>query len=224
MKTLFLIGRELDCDIILWSDSNEISRHHAQIRIDEKGKLWLMDTSLNGTYLNGERILTNIEIEVTKKDIISFAGIETLNWKNIPNKSSKIVWIVSSLILLVILGVLSSILLINNRKGGMVEDVNIIGDSTIIEIRDDVTILDSISNFKIEQMIPHEVTKEKDIVKNKKKSKKAKLTPAEIVLQEIEENRRIRKMQQDSIQKASQNVSVIEKDSIVQQEVIDPIY
>ena len=183
-----------------------------------------MDTSLNVTYLNGEIILTNIEIEVTKKDIISFAGIETLNWKNIPNKSSKIVWIVSSLILLVILGVLSSILLINNRKGGMVEDVNIIGDSTIIEIRDDVTILDSISNSKIEQIIPHEVTKEKDIVKNKKKSKKAKLTPAEIVLQEIEENRRIRKMQQDSIQKASQNVSVIEKDSIVQQELIDPIY
>ena len=40
MKTIFLIGREPDCDIILWN--NEISRHHAQIRIDQKGKLWLM--------------------------------------------------------------------------------------------------------------------------------------------------------------------------------------
>lgn len=104
MKTLYIIGREADCDIVLWNDSAEISRHHAQIRIDKKGKYWLMDTSLNGTYLNGMRLQSNQEVIVTRKDVITFAQQDCLDWNLIPKQSKKGLWIT--------LGVFAALLII----------------------------------------------------------------------------------------------------------------
>lgn len=98
MKTLYIIGREADCDIVLWNDSAEISRHHAQIRIDKKSKYWLMDTSLNGTYLNGMRLQSNQEVMVTRKDVITFAQQDRLDWNLIPKQSKKGLWITLSVL------------------------------------------------------------------------------------------------------------------------------
>lgn len=101
MKTIYIIGRESDCDICLWDETNEVSRHHAQLRIDSKGKYWLMDTSTNGTYVNGLKITPGVEVIVNRNDDISFAHIETLDWTQIPKKTNKtlIVIIIASIII-----------------------------------------------------------------------------------------------------------------------------
>ena len=119
MKTLYLIGRESGCDVVLWSNSPEISRRHAQIRIDQKGQYWLMDTSLNGTYLNGMRLQPNQEVRVTRKDVISFALQETLDWSLIPKKSKKGLWITLSIVavLLIAVGVLSVLYWPKDKSG-----------------------------------------------------------------------------------------------------------
>ena len=123
MKTLYLIGRESECDVVLWSNSPEISRRHAQIRIDQKGQYWLMDTSLNGTYLNGMRLQPNQEVKVTRKDVISFALQETLDWSLIPKKSKKGLWIALSVvaILLIAAGVLA-VIYWPKGEGGVIVD------------------------------------------------------------------------------------------------------
>jgi pSer/pThr/pTyr-binding forkhead associated (FHA) protein len=220
MKTLYLIGRESDCDIVLWDDSNEISRHHAQIRIDQKGKLWLMDTSLNGTYVNGERILTNTEVEVTTKDIVSFAGIETLDWKKIPVKTSKIRWLVFSLILLVLVGIFLSILLVLNNKEKNIDTVNMVNDTIVSELGNNITELDSVAEKKHTSPTPNHREEQTKV----KKQKDSKLTPAEKILREIEKNKRIQQEQKNSGQTTTQDKSSVQKDSIAQQEIIDPIY
>ena len=46
-------GRDAASDVVV--SGNEVSRHHAEIRNDPAGYL-LMDLSVNGTYVNGERI------------------------------------------------------------------------------------------------------------------------------------------------------------------------
>ncbi len=48
-----LIGREAGCDVVI--DSKSVSRRHAEIVATPKGYL-LIDSSTNGTFLNGEKI------------------------------------------------------------------------------------------------------------------------------------------------------------------------
>lgn len=103
MKTLYTIGRESNSDIILWNE--ESSRCHAQIRIDQKGKLWLMDMSTNGTYLNGMRISPNYEVEVSRKDEILFAGVELLDWNQIPKQKNKLLWIILPISIVVLIAI-----------------------------------------------------------------------------------------------------------------------
>ena len=103
MKTLYTIGREQNSDIILWNE--ESSRCHAQIRIDQKGKLWLMDMSTNGTYLNGMRISPNYEVEVSRKDEILFAGVEQLDWNRIPKQKNKLLWIILPISIVVLIAI-----------------------------------------------------------------------------------------------------------------------
>ena len=114
MKTLYIIGRESNSDIILWNE--ESSRCHAQIRIDQKGKLWLMDMSTNGTFLNGMRISPNYEVEVSRKDEILFAGVEPLDWSRIPKQKNKLLWIILpiSIVVLVAIAVVLYCVLIPN--------------------------------------------------------------------------------------------------------------
>lgn len=103
-KKVYTIGRE-NCDICLWDETNEVSRHHAQIRIDDKGKYWLTDMSTNGTYVNGIRITPHVEVMVNRDDEISFARIERLDWEQIPKVRIYWKWLLAVGVLLTIIAV-----------------------------------------------------------------------------------------------------------------------
>lgn len=59
-----VLGRGSDCQLVL--DNAGISRHHAEVRVDEGGQLILRDLqSGNGTFVNGKQVE---EVEVTADD------------------------------------------------------------------------------------------------------------------------------------------------------------
>ena len=69
-KTVMTICRDKECDIVL--NTPQVSRHHAELRRNEDGTLELKDLgSINGTYVNGQRIKS---LTVSPQDLISFAN------------------------------------------------------------------------------------------------------------------------------------------------------
>lgn len=91
MKKIYTIGRDTGCDVVIPDETNVISRLHATLRIDDKGKYYLIDQSRNGTYVNGMKMSSNVEIPVTRKDVISFAHIHNLDWTLIPRGGNPLV-------------------------------------------------------------------------------------------------------------------------------------
>lgn len=79
------IGRGEDNQIVLEDNQDMISRQHATLRIYETGKMEIISTGSNGTFVNGFRIKSNIPYKVTRKDVISFAHIRQLDWATIPD-------------------------------------------------------------------------------------------------------------------------------------------
>ena len=88
MKT-YSIGRDNACDIVLNDHTDVISRRHAVLTVSSSGKMTITDQSTNGTYINGQKISSNVPVPVTRKDSVSFAHVSTLDWNMIP-KSSKV--------------------------------------------------------------------------------------------------------------------------------------
>ena len=82
------IGSSKGCNIHI--DSEDISKRHALIYLSSTGKLQLVDTSENGTYINGVRVKSHLMTPVHRKDRITFANGHQLDWKKIPNPSRKI--------------------------------------------------------------------------------------------------------------------------------------
>ncbi len=67
------VGRNKKCNIVF--PFGFISRYHALIHISD-GKIYIEDTdSVNGTYINGQKIPANVKTLCSNSDIISFAGI-----------------------------------------------------------------------------------------------------------------------------------------------------
>lgn len=89
MKT-YSIGREVGCDIVINDSTDVISRRHAVLNVYPSGKMTIVDSSHNGTYVNGIRISSNVPVPVSRKDNISFAHIARLDWNTIPNPLSAI--------------------------------------------------------------------------------------------------------------------------------------
>lgn len=59
----FVIGRAQDCNYVL--DSPTLSPKHCQLRVDEQDQIYVRDLgSVNGTYINGERISANEDVYV----------------------------------------------------------------------------------------------------------------------------------------------------------------
>lgn len=79
------IGRGEDNQIVLEDNQDMISRQHATLRIYGTGKMEIISTGSNGTFVNGFRIKSNIPYKVTRKDVISFAHIRQLDWATIPD-------------------------------------------------------------------------------------------------------------------------------------------
>ena len=84
MKKIYTIGRDEGCDIVIPDNTDIISRLHATIRVESNGKIFLTDQSRNGTYVNGMKMSSNVEIPVSRKDVVSFAHIYNLDWSLIP--------------------------------------------------------------------------------------------------------------------------------------------
>lgn len=84
---IYSIGTAFNNRIQLNDPTNNVSRFHATLKIDPKGKMFINDHSTNGTFVNGNRIQTNQDYPVKRKDNIRFANTQ-LNWNSISAKSS----------------------------------------------------------------------------------------------------------------------------------------
>lgn len=84
MKKVYTIGRDPQSDIVINDNTDVVSRLHATIRI-EGSKMFLIDQSQNGTYVNGMRMSANEEIPVSREDTISFANVAELDWALLPD-------------------------------------------------------------------------------------------------------------------------------------------
>ena len=84
MKKVYTIGRDPQSDIVINDNTDVVSRLHATIR-SEGSKMFLIDQSQNGTYVNGMRMSANEEIPVTREDTISFANVAELDWTLLPD-------------------------------------------------------------------------------------------------------------------------------------------
>ena len=84
MKKVYTIGRDPQSDIVINDNTDVVSRLHATIRI-EGSKMFLIDQSQNGTYVNGMRMSVNEEIPVSREDTISFANVAELDWTLLPD-------------------------------------------------------------------------------------------------------------------------------------------
>lgn len=72
------IGRSTQNDIVIQDD--KVSRHHLQIILDDAGNYRLSDFgSLNGTYVNGNRVTG--EVRLSANDVVRI-GNTTLPWRN----------------------------------------------------------------------------------------------------------------------------------------------
>lgn len=112
MKKIYTIGREEGCDIVIPDNSDVISRLHATIRIESEDKIYITDQSRNGTYVNGMKISSNVEVPVSRKDVISFAHIVDFDWALIPRqKSQYLKWAVIMVPLIIIVGFVTFYLL-----------------------------------------------------------------------------------------------------------------
>lgn len=86
MKKIYTIGREEGCDIVIQDDSDVVSRLHATIRVESENKIYITDQSRNGTYVNGMKISSNVEVPVSRKDVISLAHVTDFDWSMIPKQ------------------------------------------------------------------------------------------------------------------------------------------
>jgi pSer/pThr/pTyr-binding forkhead associated (FHA) protein len=87
----YTIGRDEDCRVSIRDEGNRISRRHATLKVMGHGKMFIIDHSSNGTFVNGMRIASDVDFPVRRKDIVSFANEVELNWKLIPGRRSRLI-------------------------------------------------------------------------------------------------------------------------------------
>ena len=200
MKTLYTIGRESNSDIILWNE--ESSRYHAQIRIDQKGKLWLMDMSTNGTYLNGMRISPNYEVEVSRKDEILFAGVELLDWNQIPKQKNKLLWIILPISIVVLIAIAVVLCCVLIPKGNTESEGEVTPIATEVPEQPETVNSPEVSNPPTEVDVPSQADSEQK-VSDEKKNKESESSK---IAKEIYKNLN-RKKNQSSSQENNNNKS-----------------
>lgn len=89
---IITIGRGDVNHIVLDDDQDMISRQHATLRIYGTGKMEIVSTGSNGTFVNGFRIKPNVPYRVTRKDVISFAHVRQLDWALVPDPFRFVRW------------------------------------------------------------------------------------------------------------------------------------
>ena len=129
MKVLS-IGRGENCHIVY--DNPQISRQHALLRIYPGGRIEIIDQSSNGTSVNGRPIKKGAACKVTRRDIVTFAGVEQLDWSVIPNPLRPYLWTAAAIVAIAL--VIAAIRLIpalrpaQNQNGG--NEVTVQTDTT----------------------------------------------------------------------------------------------
>lgn len=109
---LYSIGKHLTNRININDPAGTISRYHATLKINPKGKMFLLDHSSNGTYINGTRIPANQDVMVKRRDKILFANTKALDWKLIQeNQPLKFIYFIPVALVLIL-----GIILIGNKK------------------------------------------------------------------------------------------------------------
>ena len=137
MKKVYTIGRDPQSDIVINDNTDVVSRLHATIRI-EGSKMFLIDQSQNGTYVNGMRMSANEEIPVSREDTISFANVAELDWTLLPDPKKaqmKTIGIVVAALIAIAAIVFGVLYFTNNNKGQTTEekpDTTITTDSTTV--------------------------------------------------------------------------------------------
>lgn len=91
---IITIGRSENSHIFI--DHPLVSRQHALLKIKGNGKMVIVDKSSNGTSINGSPIKKERDTPVSRRDVVTFAGVSQLDWKEVPDplKVFKIVGIV----------------------------------------------------------------------------------------------------------------------------------
>lgn len=108
---IITIGRGDEADIQL--NQAEISRRHANIRFGRFGKMEIRDLSTNGTSINGRTLPPNKFVPVSRKDVVSFANVAKLDWKEVPDpmKPYRIgaIVIAAIIVVAVVIGIINNI-------------------------------------------------------------------------------------------------------------------
>ena len=100
----YLIGRGNDSDIVIPDESDQVSRHHAYLRIGVWGKMMMKDVSNNGTFANDVPLKKSEWERVSRKEHISLAKVWDLDWNTIPHPYRVTKIVLSVLIVLLLAG------------------------------------------------------------------------------------------------------------------------
>ena len=77
-------GDDVPVNVALYSN-DEVSREHLRVRRDPaQGRFWIVDKSMNGTWLNGKRLARGVEETLPSRAKISVAEVITLNFEAKP--------------------------------------------------------------------------------------------------------------------------------------------
>ncbi|MBR5254485.1 MAG: FHA domain-containing protein [Bacteroidales bacterium] len=171
-KNIYTIGRNKECDIVIHDNTDVISRLHATIRVESNGKIYLIDQSRNGTYVNGVKMSSNVEIPISRKDVVSFAHICDLDWSLVPKNKSNILKIVSVVfICFVLIGLIYVIVsYLHNKKTIDVMKYDTSSEFNHIS-KDNVYNVDTIVVYDTISIIKEKKQKEDTILVDKPKNK-----------------------------------------------------
>ena len=115
-KRIYTIGREPQCDIWLQDSTDVASRNHAILEVGNGGKYFLTDQSRNGTYVNGIKMTPGAKVPVSRRDVISFAHVQELDWSVIPKDNAKKFVIIGAVLAVVIAAVVLAVCLAGNKS------------------------------------------------------------------------------------------------------------
>ena len=115
------IGRHPSNDYNLDASNDKTSRNHAILYIYSDGTFELEDTSTNGTFVNGNKIIAS-KVRVKRDDLIKFGDQERFEWSKVkipsPVPYNKILLLFGLIAILVAGGMAVNKLIINNDPCG----------------------------------------------------------------------------------------------------------
>lgn len=174
MKKIYTIGRDEGCDIVIPDNTDVISRLHATIRIEANDKIFLTDQSRNGTYVNGMKMSSNVEVPISRKDVVSFAHIHNLDWSLVPKQKNNRLKIFSIItLILVIIGIVCYFIL-DTQKQVLSDPPKPISVESVTP--NDTTVKDTVTEEPKEPV--QEKPKDKEVAKETKTAEKSE-TPKE---------------------------------------------